>query len=111
MSFPTSVLEARTIHAYTAVMVLAGVFHILGLVAEFQLAIVTLFFGFVALLDELADLSRSIESVDSRLESVDRQLAQVTGQLTRVNDTDQDQDPRQDRASDHDHEHSSDPDR
>lgn len=78
MSFTTS-LGAKTIHAYTAVVAIAAIFNMVGMIGTVQVLGVTLFFGFAALLDELAGLSQNINSVNERLERVTRQLDRVNG--------------------------------
>lgn len=78
-----STIEAKSIHAYAAVVALGLAFTAIGYLSHVQLVIVTLFFGFVALIDSLEDLSRSIDRVDDR-------LIQVTDQLGEVNDDERD---------------------
>ena len=82
MSLPETLRNVRSVHGYAAVVALGIAFTAIGFLSHVQLVIVTLFFGFVALIDSLEDLSRSIDRVYGQLE-------RVNGQLVQVNDDDQ----------------------
>lgn len=85
MSLVNTIRDARALHAYVAVFLIAVLLTVLGHINELQLFIVTAFAGFVSLIDSMEGLARSIDSVDS-------QLAEVNGQLDRVNDDEPDRD-------------------
>lgn len=92
MALSNTLVRVKSIHAYAAVVALGIVFTTFGSIDYLQLAIVTLFFGFIALIDSFEDLSRSIDRVDS-------QLAEVNDQLDRVNTAEQGQTEDQERET------------
>ena len=70
MVLPQSFPEVNSIHAYSAVFALGVTFTLIGQITELQLAIATIFFGFVALMDTLGDLLLTLDKVITELHDV-----------------------------------------